>query len=344
MVSGNVTFRILGFLALLLVACTDTVPGVYEPVEEQEPLTIPEGWAGLSGPVAPAAIGGFDGKDVWPQTSAELSEYASSQEPLVIHIQDEHFLAALQVTSNKTLLGKPKSGATLHGSILLAGSADTPIDNVVIRNLKVDAGAAAGDYGIDLKYARNVWIDHCEVLDAKGGLLEISPGSDLISISWNKFHFTPLTPDAQHRFGARIGSGEASASKPEAPIRVTMHHNFWGDWIDQRMPRVRFGDVHLYNNFYDLQLRNDYAVWATVGTHLLAEHNYFDQVHWPLRMAGLTTPYPPELLDVDNYFVDTTGLTQVTDQPTVQLVPEYEYSLDPVLEVREKVYAGAGTR
>jgi pectate lyase len=61
---------------------------------------------------------------------------------------------------------------------------------------------------------------------------------------------------------------------------VTFHHNWWGERILERMPRVRFGQVHVYNNYFGAP-GNNYAVRAGRGAQLLIESNYFDNIKNP---------------------------------------------------------------
>jgi pectate lyase len=73
-------------------------------------------------------------------------------------------------------------------------------------------------------------------------------------------------------------------------IDVTFHGNYYQNTV-QRMPRVRFGRVHVYNNFYDVD-RNAAATyrlgdaWALgTASKLVTENNLFD-----IRNNNLTIP------------------------------------------------------
>src|SRR6185295_6891699 len=59
-------------------------------------------------------------------------------------------------------------------------------------------------------------------------------------------------------------------------LRVTVHHNLFANVI-QRMPRVRFGQVHVYNNFYVLPNADTYEYSWGVGVQskIFAENNFF---------------------------------------------------------------------
>ncbi|MFI2433732.1 polysaccharide lyase family 1 protein [Streptomyces sp. NPDC018693] len=202
----------------------------------------------------------------------------------------------LPVGSNTTLVGLGR-GAVLKGASLQVKNAD----NVIIRNLDLrDAydcfpawqpnSGGLGDWktaydNIWLRGATHVWIDHVTAGD-KGrldedeptyfarnylrhdGLLDITNGSDLITVSWSRF--------ADHDKAMLIGSGD-SATGDRGRLRVTLHHNEF-ESIVQRAPRVRFGQVHLYNNRYVVPAdAHDYRYSLGVGTEsaLHAENNAF---------------------------------------------------------------------
>jgi pectate lyase len=73
-------------------------------------------------------------------------------------------------------------------------------------------------------------------------------------------------------------------------IDVTFHGNHFLDTV-QRMPRVRFGRVHVYNNYYqvDRNASADYRLgdaWILgTASKLVTEHNVFD-----IRNSNLTIP------------------------------------------------------
>ncbi|MFA9441914.1 hypothetical protein ACDA63_19970, partial [Uliginosibacterium sp. sgz301328] len=108
------------------------------------------------------------------------------------------------------------------------------------------------------------------------GQVDVTVGATQVTMSYNLFK----THDKTNLLG---GSDTASAATGYGPgkIDVTFHHNYWLNTV-QRMPRVRFGRVHVYNNFYDLDWRSsaDYRLGETwtVGTaaKLLAQNNVLD--------------------------------------------------------------------
>jgi pectate lyase len=74
--------------------------------------------------------------------------------------------------------------------------------NVILRNLKLKDPPEGKDL-IEIQYSSQVWVDHCD-LSAEGitgdkdyydGLLDITHGSDLVTVSWVKFH-DHVSPDS----------------------------------------------------------------------------------------------------------------------------------------------------
>ena len=85
---------------------------------------------------------------------------------------------------------------------------------------------------------------------------------------------------AQHRFASLIGHSDDNAGEDTNRLKITFHHNWWGERILERMPRVRFGQVHVFNNYFGAA-GNNYAVRAGRGAQLLVEGNYFDNAKNP---------------------------------------------------------------
>jgi pectate lyase len=101
------------------------------------------------------------------------------------------------------------------------------------------------------------------------------------------------------------------------------------------MPQARYGQVHVFNNYYAPGEANNSCVKAQVESNILVENNYFlnvDQPHW--LQEGIIGAR-------GNVYVNTTG-----DQDSVDGVftPPYSYTLDAAEDVPAIVQAGAGPR
>lgn len=212
----------------------------------------------------------------------------------------------IRVPPNTTLYGLGTDAMLVGAWLDVAGpTADTrggnePM-NVIIRNLNfVDTtdcfpewsptDGATGNWNsaydsISIRHATHVWVDHNRFADLRtrddtqpsyfahryqvhDGLLDVTDESDLVTVSWNQF--------AVHDKAMLIGNSD-SAVEDRGKLRVTLHHNLF-DNLGQRTPRVRFGRVHVYNNFYRVGGETNYhSSWgAGVESQIYAENNYFE--------------------------------------------------------------------
>lgn len=300
------------------------------------------GWATQPAFGTATTIGGAAGAVVNADTPAELVYLAGRPEPLVIRVCGTLRVPQLRVSSHKTLLGVGPN-ATVEGGILVGGE-DGYVRNVVLKNLRVNAATStASGEAVRLERAHHVWIDHSELFDSLGdGALDIVNGSDRITVSWTKFHFTSDTPDSEHRFGTRIGDHNQDPLLAQAQdtghLNVTLHHNWWADDVRQRAPRVSYGKVHVFNSYYSLGVRSqDYSIWAATEASVRLENNYFAQTANPHELKT-----PESLLEaLGNVYDGTTGLQQTT---ATSFTPPYAYTLDPALGVPQQVMQGAGPR
>jgi pectate lyase len=100
------------------------------------------------------------------------------------------------------------------------------------------------------------------------GHLDVTNESDLVTISYNQF--------VDHDKTMLIGSSDG-ATGDRNKLRVTLHHNLFEN-VGQRVPRVRFGQVHAYNNLYRIDAGSNYGYSWGVGieSQLYAENNAFE--------------------------------------------------------------------
>jgi pectate lyase len=290
------------------------------------------GWAAENG----GTNGGAGGPTTMVDNADDLIALAAADGPQNIVVEGDITLPdRLEVTSDKTIEGAP-GGATIHGSIVIYGAEDAPIENVILRNLFVDGADGAIDDAVSLQWAKNIWIDHCDVFDGIDGNLDITHGSDFVTVSWTRFHYTDAAPDPEHRFSSLIGHSDNNAAEDEGALRVTLHHDWWTDGVIERMPRVRFGQVHVFNSLFDSPDTN-YAIRAAYEAEVLVEANYFD---------GIPNPHEifvdgAEIVAIDNVYARTTG---VQDEAGDAFDPPYAYAPDDAEEIVTMVPDCAGPR
>jgi len=281
----------------------------------------------------------------------------------------------IRIGSNTTIVGLDK-GAVIRGAWFDIRNNAT---NIIIRNLKFQdtfdcfpqwdpTDGSEGNWNalydsISLRNATHVWIDHNTFEDKEtadeglplyfgrlfqvhDGQLDITNASDLVTVSWNRFR--------NHDKVMLIGSSD-SATADRGKLRVTLHHNLFAD-VGQRAPRVRFGQVHVYNNYYKIQNVEGYGYsWgAGIESAIFAENNLFwaDDAVTPDRFisvfrgtalhdAGTLVGGPADknLLSVRDAYNDANDPDLLGD---VGWTPELFLGIDPTRRVLPLVQAHAG--
>ncbi|MEC5386288.1 pectinesterase family protein [Uliginosibacterium sp. H3] len=214
---------------------------------------------------------------------------------------DQATRGAVNLKSNTTLIGDGTNSGFTNAFVTLIN-----VSQIIIRNLKLvnpcdvspvyDAtDGAGGSYnsqfdGISIKGSDHIWIDHNSFTDAPvtddtlpvdtsvnrlkqchDGALDITDASDYVTISFNNFSL--------HNKNNLIGNSD-SASGDTGHLRVTFSNNVFSN-VTQRAPRVRYGQVHLFNNYYvgsqtHPVYPNDYSIGAGYASQLISDNNVFE--------------------------------------------------------------------
>jgi len=240
----------------------------------------------------------------------------------------------VSIHSNKTIRGVDPNATVIGQLGFKKGSC-----NIIIERLNITNPGIYGEGdGISLKEDINdVFITKCTFCDCDDGCLDITRRSDRITVSWCKFYFTASNSDESRV--SLIGSSD-DATDDLGRFHITFHHNWFGSLCWQRMPSVRYGRVHIYNNYYDC-LGNLYCIRSRIQAECLIENNYFDSVndpyyiyvHDPAEITG-------KIRASGNFFYNCTG--QIDEGDDNVFVPLYSYTLDSVLDVPTIVRLGAG--
>jgi pectate lyase len=204
----------------------------------------------------------------------------------------------VRIGSNTSIIGVGENSKIIGGNLSMEG-----VHNIIIRNLEVEAprdyfpswdpkdgetGHWNSEYdAINIKDNTNhVWIDHNTLSDGNhpesesgkyfgmkfqqhDGLLDITNGANYVTVSYN------IVSD--HGKTMLIGSSDSRTSD-SGKLKVTLHHNYFKN-MTERFPRVRFGEVHVYNNYYEHSNNSEYefsyAIGAGKESKIYAENNYF---------------------------------------------------------------------
>jgi pectate lyase len=251
----------------------------------------------------------------------------------------------LDDSANKTIIG---CGGHLVGNIMMENSS-----NIIIQNLTISS--ASPDNKIDLitidNQSHHVWLDHLELADGGDGNLDMVHGSDYITVSFTKFIYNQLpaggnvrdSDPGAHQFACLIGHDDKNAAEDTGHLKITIHHSFWADNIMERMPRIRYGQVHLLNNLYAASggYTTTYAVRVGVNANVRSEHNVFKGINNPFDFEFSNPEAKVE--SIGDVFTNCTGTMDVTGKGPA-FKPPYDYTADPVDSLEAKIRAGAGPR
>lgn len=265
----------------------------------------------------------------------------------------------VHVPANTSIIGI--ENAKLKGVDLVIDS-----DNVIIRNIMFESpydyfpswdpkDGKEGNWNsqydsISIKGGTHIWIDHCHFQDGsetvekyfgrkyehRDGLVDITNQSDYITLSYNIFE--------NHNKAILIGSSDSKVAD-EGKLNVTLHHNYFHNLV-QRAPRVRFGKVHVYNNYYQSDNKNNeysysYSLGVGKNSKIYVENNVAD-IEGRDYKDFVKVFGGKELTTVNNIFngqkIDKfdESLTKVDWTPTL-----YQ-KIDATNEVKDKVLNNAG--
>ena len=206
----------------------------------------------------------------------------------------------IRIGSNTTIVGVDKHATIRGGWFDIRGSSSVNRTNIIVRNLTFEdtfdcfpawspTDGAMGSWNalydsVSLRNTDHVWIDHNTFMDrdtadnslpyyfgvlyqVHDGLLDITNASDYVTVSWNRFE--------NHDKVMLIGSSD-NAPADVGKLKVTIHHNLFMD-LGQRAARVRYGQVHIYNNYYKISNTDNYVYSWGVGKEsaIYAENNFF---------------------------------------------------------------------
>ncbi|HKT03333.1 MAG TPA: polysaccharide lyase family 1 protein, partial [Rugosimonospora sp.] len=235
---------------------------------------------------------------VWGRTSKPSGPLEDAR---ARSVKNQTAQVVLNIGPNTTIIGL--RGALVTGANLNVHN----VDNVIIRNLEFrDAhdcfpawdptDGATGNWNsnydtLSVTGGTHVWVDHDTFSDGTNldsnqpvllgrpyqvhdGLLDITKGADLVTVSYSYFH--------DHDKTMLIGSTD-SPTYDVGKLRVTLHGNRFQN-LGQRMPRVRYGQVHVYNNLYQVPrasgpfAEDGYSYSWGVGKNsaIYAQNNYAD--------------------------------------------------------------------
>jgi pectate lyase/pectin methylesterase-like acyl-CoA thioesterase len=211
---------------------------------------------------------------------------------------DQKVRARVKLPSNTTLIGAGPGAGFVNAWIDI-----TSVSQVIVRNLNLVAPCDVGPIwdpndgstgnwnsaydAIGIVTATQVWIDRNTITDAPvtddklpiengktkqchDGAIDITKGADLITVSNNLI--------TKHDKTMLIG-GSDSQTSDAGKLRITIVNNVFNT-TSQRVPRVRFGQVHVINNYFvGSKTANPYPHSYSIGVgkqaNILSHNNVF---------------------------------------------------------------------
>jgi pectate lyase len=312
----------------------------------------PIGWASENG----GTKGGGSASSTVVTTLSAFNSAASGSTARVIFVSGKLAQGTATIGSNKTIIGCSGTTPTLNGHVELKGSA-----NVIIRNMNIvgfncappDVNTSTGGQcqnGQDAvtveKESRNIWFDHDAISDGSDGNLDIVHGSDFITVSYTKFFYSTARSDPHdtgasgHRFSNLIGGSDSNTSEDSGHLNITWHHDWWGQLVVERQPRIRFGKNHLFNNLWTSS-GDSYCIGAGAFANILDQNNAFIKVKNPINSTSFDNS-STVVVSQGNLYSGISGST--ANKGSSAFSPPYSFSLESASAVQADVQANAGPK
>lgn len=208
---------------------------------------------------------------------------------------DQKARSQILIPSNTTIIGMGDQGKFTNGSLIVK-----EVSNVILRNIFIETPVdvephyESGDGwnaewdAMNVQTADHLWIDHVTISDGSftddqyttkddetyvqhDGVLDIKRGSDYVTVSNSRFELHDKT--------ILIGHSDSNTSQDAGKLHVTFFNNLFNR-VRERAPRVRFGNVHAFNNVYIGDVKDTgypylYSFGIDTSSSLLSEGNGF---------------------------------------------------------------------
>ena len=236
--------------------------------------STPVGWASVGASVT----GGNDENPVVVTSLAQLESALQTarnntkkdaNSKMTIYVKGEievNGYVNVQDTKNLTIYGLPGSAMVNKNRTEKAKTGIMLIkrcQNLIMRNMTFKS---AGAYDIDgndnltLQSSEHIWVDHCDFQDGVDGNFDCNNQANYVTVTWCRFHYF-IDPKAggtggsnDHRYSNLWGGSDTASD--EGCLNTTFACCWWDEGCRERMPRIRFGKVHILNCLYSSTLAN----------------------------------------------------------------------------------------
>ncbi|QNK37546.1 pectate lyase [Bacillus subtilis] len=233
-----------------------------------------------------------------PSTWGKKEPSGTQEEARARSQKNQKARVMMDIPANTTIVGSGTNAKVVGGNFQIKS------DNVIIRNIEFQdaydyfpqwdpTDGSSGNWNsqydnITINGGTHIWIDHCTFNDGSrpdstspkyygrkyqhhDGQTDASNGANYITMSYNYYH--------DHDKSSIFGSSDSKTSD-DGKLKITLHHNRYKN-IVQRAPRVRFGQVHVYNNYYEGSTSSSsypfsYAWGIGKSSKIYAQNNVID--------------------------------------------------------------------
>ena len=281
---------------------------------------------------------------------------------------DQARRAVARIPSHTTLIGVSADAGLVNGSLAVVEAEQVIVRNLALRN-PCDVAprwdprdGAQGNWNalydaIGVAASHHVWIDHNSFTDAPltdavlpiengmprqchDGALDITRGSDFVSVTANRF--------AEHEKTILVG-GSDGAGGDRGRLRVSFRGNLF-EHLAERAPRVRYGQVHLLNNYYiGERARAVYPQHYSIGVgkeaRILSEANLFEIAGATACRDVVRDPgASPGVFADQGSLLNGAPLSDCPHAGDAGWRPPYAYAMLPAQQAGSQVLADAGPR
>ncbi|ORX78637.1 pectin lyase-like protein [Anaeromyces robustus] len=290
----------------------------------------PVGYASLNG----GTTGGKGGKVVIVSNQSELNSALKSSDPIIIGVKGIIKLSkdiSINKKSNFSIIGIDNNSGFTGGGFFIKSAS-----NIIIQNIKFSYCLGSSKDCLGFRRSTNIWVDHCEFYndldhgkDYYDGLVDFTYSSDFITVSWTYLH--------HHSKATLVGHSDSNGSGDSGKLHITYHHNYFKN-IVSRLPSLRFGTGHIYNNVYE---NIEYScVNSRMGAQVLVEGNVFRNANHPI-VTNYESVEEGYAVERNNDFGNNYGSNSITRVGSLYSVP-YKYSMDNVNNVYNQVTRNVG--
>ncbi len=250
------------------------------------------------------------------------SDYQSAKyAPLIIVLEEDVYTETGDIPNTGSVWGNSMLAIQDQGDLTIIGRGDVILNfginvkrsyNILIRNITFqdyyDDGVNIGE-----PETHHVWIDHCTFGNPTAmptdknhpdGGCDIKNGASYITVSWCVFRNNWKT--------SLIGHSDHNGSTDIGRLKVTYYCNYFIH-SNSRHPRVRFGEVHVLNCFYENILL--YGIAAANSAEVYAEGNFFLNTVFPMYADRTTADFAAVYGPLESYTSNypCTGLKQINN-------------------------------